>query len=518
MSRARIRFETFELDVESSELWNNGRRVKLAPKPARVLALLANAPGRLVTRETIRENLWEPDTFVDFEHGLNFCIREIRAALGDNAQKPRFVETLPRRGYRFIAGPPEALAPEVPPASSESREIEAYEHYLKARENLAKMDKSSLERAREDFERALALQPRYAMAHSGLGATHAMRTINRRDPVDLETARAHLMRALELDEELAEPYPWLCYVNMRLSRSDLAIEAGHRGVQLQPNLVHAHYFLGLAYFASSERDVLNYQPAVDHLSQATQVGPGWQASWFVLSCVALAHGDYPNSRRFAGRLLELNGQTGGVPFIGAELVLASVYLREGRFAGARDILLDFLARLDFSDHMYRSSMSATAACVLGDAELRDRRAAEALAAYRRGWHLVQEHTRMVAHLRISARVQAGLAAAYAAIHTPKRAVDLLDTAACLAARSEAPEHAAAGVSLYELYWSLAVASVRLRNRQRALEMLEKSVSAGWMDRPWLENDPELCTLHAEPGFRALADRIERTRNVRFPTT
>jgi hypothetical protein len=132
--------------------------------------------------------------------------------------------------------------------------------------------------------------------------------------------------------------------------------------------------------------------------------------------------------------------------------------------------------------------------------------------------LVQEHTRVVSHQRISARVQSGLAAAYAAIQTPKRAADLLDTAACLAAQSVTTGHAAAGASLHELYWSLAVTCVRLQDGQRALDMLERAVCSGWLDRLWLENDPELSTLRDQPRFKALVDRIEQTRNVRFPTT
>jgi tetratricopeptide (TPR) repeat protein len=88
--------------------------------------------------------------------------------------------------------------------------------------------KESLEQARQDFERALALAPDYAMAHSGLGAAHALRSLNRRDPEDLDAAQKHLARALELDPELAEPYPWLCYVLMRKNRLEDALAAGHR--------------------------------------------------------------------------------------------------------------------------------------------------------------------------------------------------------------------------------------------------------------------------------------------------
>jgi DNA-binding winged helix-turn-helix (wHTH) protein len=98
-----IRFGAFDLNLETGELCRRGRKLKLSPKPFRVLALLAASPSRLVTREAIQKELWGSDTFVDFEHALNFCIREIRSALGDSAKKPRFIETLPRRGYRFIA-------------------------------------------------------------------------------------------------------------------------------------------------------------------------------------------------------------------------------------------------------------------------------------------------------------------------------------------------------------------------------------------------------------------------------
>jgi TolB-like protein/DNA-binding winged helix-turn-helix (wHTH) protein/Tfp pilus assembly protein PilF len=103
-----LRFGPFELDLRTSELRRDGRIVKLQQQPCRVLALLARRQGQLVTREQIRHAIWSADTFVDFEQGLNFCVRQVRAALADQAQQPRYVETLPRRGYRFLA-PVEAV-------------------------------------------------------------------------------------------------------------------------------------------------------------------------------------------------------------------------------------------------------------------------------------------------------------------------------------------------------------------------------------------------------------------------
>ena len=99
---AVLRFGPFELDSRVGELRQKGDLVKLQPQPLKVLEFLARRAGEPVTRTEIREHVWAGDTFVDFEQGLNFCIRQIREALGDSADAPRYVETLPRRGYRFL--------------------------------------------------------------------------------------------------------------------------------------------------------------------------------------------------------------------------------------------------------------------------------------------------------------------------------------------------------------------------------------------------------------------------------
>jgi DNA-binding winged helix-turn-helix (wHTH) protein len=98
-----LRFGHFELDLHTRELRRAGMLVKIQHQPFKVLALLAARAGELVTRDELREQIWGGDTYVDFDQGLNFCIKQIRSALGDQADTPRYVETLPRRGYRFIA-------------------------------------------------------------------------------------------------------------------------------------------------------------------------------------------------------------------------------------------------------------------------------------------------------------------------------------------------------------------------------------------------------------------------------
>src|SRR5216110_2101376 len=98
-----MRFGIFEADLRAGELRRNGSKIKLQDQPFQLLALLLERPGELVTREELRGKLWPADTFVDFDHSLNAAIRRLRDALGDSAERPIFVETVARRGYRFIA-------------------------------------------------------------------------------------------------------------------------------------------------------------------------------------------------------------------------------------------------------------------------------------------------------------------------------------------------------------------------------------------------------------------------------
>src|SRR5262245_42764043 len=98
-----IRFGSFEIDPRARELRKSGIRIRLQDQPFEILAMMLDRPGEVVTREELRQRLWPAGTFVDFEHSLNAAVKRLRSALGDDADNPRFVETLHRRGYRFIA-------------------------------------------------------------------------------------------------------------------------------------------------------------------------------------------------------------------------------------------------------------------------------------------------------------------------------------------------------------------------------------------------------------------------------
>src|SRR3990172_11756504 len=129
---ARLCFGAFGIDVKAGEVWRQGRRIRLQEQPCRVLLALLEAPGETVTRQELRERLWPAETFVDFDNGFYNVINRLRVALGDSASSPRLVETVGRRGYRFIGEVTSAaqvaaqapLAAEAPPAVEGHRPVE----------------------------------------------------------------------------------------------------------------------------------------------------------------------------------------------------------------------------------------------------------------------------------------------------------------------------------------------------------------------------------------------------------
>lgn len=114
-SANKIQFDEFAVDLRAQELYRKGKRIKLQIQPFQVLALLLEQPGEVVTREELQKRLWPADTFVDFDHSLNTAVKKLRQALGDDIKKPRYVETLPKRGYRFLVTvkTPVAKAPQA---------------------------------------------------------------------------------------------------------------------------------------------------------------------------------------------------------------------------------------------------------------------------------------------------------------------------------------------------------------------------------------------------------------------
>ena len=276
MASARlVQLGGFQLDHVSGELSRGGRKVRLPTQSLRILQVLLEHPGELVTRDELRERLWTADTFVDFDAGLNNAVKKLRDALEDSSEHPRFIETIPRRGYRLIA------LPEVPEPARPRRRIlvgvgvlaslaiggalslgaarswlvtgpdstaplprarpvnpDAHNAYLRGRLELKLRTADGLRKAIQSFEEAIKEDPQYAPAYSGL--SEAYRFLDLRgvwEPArSMPRAERAAKKALELDGSLAEAHASLAGVLYRHHWSWAAAEQEYLlSIKLDPN-------------------------------------------------------------------------------------------------------------------------------------------------------------------------------------------------------------------------------------------------------------------------------------------
>lgn len=227
-----LRFGPFTLDATTGELRRDGELVPLAPQPFRLLLALASRPGQLVTREDLRQQVWGDGTFVDFERGLNFCVLQARTALGDDAKEPLYIETLPRRGYRFVAtvSQPATEAPKqrrrptvlagaalivvliggawiakalrIEPHSHDAltaRSPEAREAYLRGRQLWSERTTPALQESVRELREAVRLEPSFVLPRIALA--ESLHLLAMRERVDARAAAKEIRTSSEADRK-----------------------------------------------------------------------------------------------------------------------------------------------------------------------------------------------------------------------------------------------------------------------------------------------------------------------------
>jgi len=277
----KFRFGAFEADPGNRELRKHGLRVRLQHKPFQILEMLLCAPGRLVMRNELARRLW-PDLHVNFDRSLNTAVNVLRQALGDSRRNPRFIETRPGLGYRFIAPVEEVwvppLAPE-PPVKSKPAHTEAYQDYLKGRYFYNKRTDDDLHKSVAYFEAALSQDPDCAPAYAGLADTYCMFALLNMAPASQAYARAKQMAlsALRLDAGLSEAHAALAAVKRLFECDWRGAEAEHtRSLELSAGGASAYgVFLSAAGKPEEALRELGRAREIDPLSLAVQVDTAW---------------------------------------------------------------------------------------------------------------------------------------------------------------------------------------------------------------------------------------------------
>lgn len=292
---ARYTFGEFVADVAAGELLRAGRRLRLQEKPFQLLMALLERPGQVLTREELSERLWPGGIHVDYEQGLGNAVQKLRQALCDSAESPRYVETVPRRGYRFLAPVASEHSHQGPVAPSETqhsaaagrlrwparttlfvagallaagllllvtfragtpntsgaltRDPEAWEAYLRARHFEENKTPESMPKSVEYFRQAIVEDPQFAMAWAGLADAYrfmgALSLLSREEAYHRSSQAAR--RALELDENLGEAHAALAETTFRFGSPDADVGPGfRRALELRPDSAtirqwHANY-------------------------------------------------------------------------------------------------------------------------------------------------------------------------------------------------------------------------------------------------------------------------------------
>lgn len=385
----KVRFEDFEADLSAGELRKHGFRIRLQEKPFQVLAAILERPGQLITREKLHQRLWGAETFVDFDNNLNTAVYRLREALGDTAETPRFIETLPKKGYRFMASTivadaaasadeagsaPRTRAWRVALASSvlslalggaaylafnagsaaalaNSSNPQARESFLKGQYLLEKSGVENAQRAARFFEEAIVADPQFARAHAALATALTASSTLRRESVT--RAKAAAARAIALDASLAEAHHRLASLYVYDDWDWAAAgEWFERAVRLAPDsaTIHHSYAGFFSLMGEHERALAEMQRALqlDPVSVAVSADTGWY--WFVAR-------RYDEAIAQSKKALELDGQHRG-----AHSYIVLALQAKGETGDARAWAVKYLALLGGSkEELARVSDVAAAA-------------------------------------------------------------------------------------------------------------------------------------------------------------
>jgi DNA-binding winged helix-turn-helix (wHTH) protein len=238
----RARFGRFELDTEKAELSNDGVSVPLRDQPLQVLIALVEQAGNVVTRDQLRQLLWNDRAFGDFEAGLNTAISRLRQVLNDSVESPQFIQTIPKRGYRFIAP--------VTSVSPRSCKPEAYEAFVRGQFLAKRHTPANIARAIEYFDEAMRLDPGFALPYYAASMLHIVTALIGVTPPSQAMAAAEqsVARGCELDPNSADTHRALAFLRMCQWRWAESETAYRRAIELSPNDPHPH--AGYAHLCS----------------------------------------------------------------------------------------------------------------------------------------------------------------------------------------------------------------------------------------------------------------------------
>jgi DNA-binding winged helix-turn-helix (wHTH) protein len=384
----QLQFPPFTIDVQRRRLMREGEAVDLSPRLVEILAHLAGRPAELVSKDDLLDRFW-PDVHVT-ENTLTRAIADIRKALGDVAGEPRYIQTVARRGYRFIASV-DSAAPVAEPRDASG--TNPFLDWVKGRVSLEALDASKLPEAIAAFERAVIATPDYAPAHAGLANAcflqfEQTRTSNVPERALLTRAIAHARKATELDAHLGEGWSTLGFLLSAAGEVEEARAVARHAAALEPTSWRHHFRLAIATWGEERLR------AVD---RTLALYPDFAPAHFLASMVFIARHAMTQAEQTAAKASAAQTATTGVegvqfPSVGAHWLHGLLLLRRNAIGPA---ILSFVREIDESreSRVYGREFRLNAQVGAGFAHLAASDAAGAVEAFRAALELVPENGR-----------------------------------------------------------------------------------------------------------------------------
>lgn len=393
----------------------------------------------------------------------------------------------------------------------ETELLKAYEYYVRGRELFNRFGKTSFEEAHKFFEKALEIDPSYALAYSGLGSIYIFKFIAHTDPRDLAIGISHLQKAQELDPDLHEPYDWLTYAYARKHEFEKSIEVGKHAVKLDPENGNAHYFLGTSYTALAclEKNPEYFKDAIQSFKSSINVMPNYEPAYLSLGWIYMIHGYYQKALEFLDQAeaVEAMPKRSGVSFVGAKTLLGNLCLRQHQFDAALKHYEDAMVSLRETDHVYRVAFLVLTYRGIGDVFFSRHEQDEAASQYQKACDLISHHPKVLAagYFLVSSKLRLAMA---------KNDPSIFDEAYKLFSQKDGYDfHWIWEATDALIHYDIAAYYAITRQNEQALKSLRNAVECGWGDSLFMNSDPRMATLRTEKQFAELIKRSEKISSI-----
>jgi tetratricopeptide (TPR) repeat protein len=395
----------------------------------------------------------------------------------------------------------------------ETHEEKAYELYARARQRTNSMGVKDFEETKQLYERAIEIDPDYALAHSGLGNLYVFRFIAQTDPDDLEKGMSHLTRAIGIDPDIAEPHAYLGYYYSRKGDVTACVESLRKALELEENHVMANYTLGASQISFTEGSIKDVHEGVRHLKRAIELAPGHQPALMMLAWRYMLHGQYDAAMPLLERTVEAqrSQKVSHYKFVGGSTLYGNLLFRQRRLDLAQVAYKGALTELAHSDHMYAHMFAAQTHCGLGDVEFAHGNYDKAVKHYGQAVDSSNARPERLGIGYFYVRGCVGLSKSFFHLTIDGEA-RAKARAAADALREKSGHNYGTAWEAHDAqtYSYLASCQAVLQEKDEAIRCLSEAVRLGWRDLPQIEADEGLMALRDDPRFGEIMETVRKT--------